>query len=233
LDLDECVNCGAGLLAVSDICPQCGWPKDKQIEPVEEVEISPPTTESTEIKNKIFRPTGVRLLGIFHVAFGLFLIGFAILFASAVMLSVMTTAMGGLAGIGSMGDMSILPGMDSIDPETLSMISGMPSTSVMSVDEMMIILGATSVNASIVVILGIFAVIVGRSLLKGKHWARILIIISAIISIPITVSLLGNLDSLTILGSAAFDGLVIFYMTKPKVREFFNQTSIKKPKIET
>ena len=237
MDLDECVNCGAGLLSVSDICPQCGWPKNKPIENHDESEEKvendiaweQSTIKSTEIKKKIFQPTGVRMLGIFHMVLGVFLIGFAILFASAVMLSVITTAMGSLAGIGSMGSMAMLPGMDSIDPATLSMISGIPSTSVMSIDEMMTIMGATAANASIVIILGIFAVIVGRYLLKGKKWARILIIVFAVISIPITATLLGNLDSLTTLGSFAFDGLVIFYMTKPKVREYFNQTSIEKP----
>jgi len=36
-DLDKCVNCGAGLLDVSTICPQCGWLKNKRIE-LDEVE---------------------------------------------------------------------------------------------------------------------------------------------------------------------------------------------------
>ena len=236
VDLDECVNCGAGLLSVSDICPECGLPKDKPIEHVEEtaendIENDSSTIESTEIKKNVFRPIGVKLLGIFHIVFGVFLIGFAILFASAVMLSVISTAMGSLAGIGSIGSMAMLPGMDSIDPATLSMISGMPSTSIIDVDEMMLIMGATATNTSVVSILGIFAVIVGRGLLKGKKWARIFVIVSAVITIPITVSLLGNLDSLTILGSAAFDGLIIFYMTKPKVRDYFNQISTKSPQI--
>ena len=84
LDLDECVNCVAGLLAVSDICPQCGWPKDKPIEPVEEVEISQPTEEPveevdispsteepTEVKfvNRLPRPAGVRMLGMSFIVF--------------------------------------------------------------------------------------------------------------------------------------------------------------------
>ncbi len=35
IHLDECVNCGAGLLAVSDICPQCGFLKSKSDEIIE------------------------------------------------------------------------------------------------------------------------------------------------------------------------------------------------------
>ena len=240
LDLDGCVNCGAGLLSVSNICPQCGWPKNKPIEHVEVEEVTEnsiendsSTIEPTEIKKRIFRPAGVRMIGVFHMALGIFLICFAILFASAVMLLVMTTGMGSLAGIGSMGNMEVLPGMDSIDPATLSMISGMPSTSIMSIDEMMTIMGATAANASVVIILGIFTVIVGRGVLKGKKWARIFIVVAAVISIPISALLLGNLDNLTLLGSVALDGLVIFYMTKTKVREYFNQDSIKKSEIKT
>jgi len=92
LELDECVNCGTGLLAGSDICPQCGWLKNKPIEHDEaegklendieideaegklenDIETDPSSKEPTEIKNKISRPTGVRLLGTCHMAFGLF-----------------------------------------------------------------------------------------------------------------------------------------------------------------
>ncbi len=34
-DLDKCVNCGAGLISVSDICPQCGFLKKKSAEFIE------------------------------------------------------------------------------------------------------------------------------------------------------------------------------------------------------
>ncbi len=118
LELDECVNCGAGLLSVSDICPQCGWPKNKPIEIneseeevadnieineeeiVDEIKNNPPTKELVEIKNKISCPTGVRLLGLFHMVFGVSMVCFGIIFASAVFFLVMSSGMGSLGDIG-------------------------------------------------------------------------------------------------------------------------------------
>jgi len=37
LDIGKCVGCGAGLISVSEICPQCGLPKSKGAE-LEEAE---------------------------------------------------------------------------------------------------------------------------------------------------------------------------------------------------
>ncbi len=236
MDIDQCVSCGSGLLAVSDICPQCGWLKNKRIEIdnseeniSNDIKSNPSTTELSKIKNKIPRPTGVRLFGIFHMAFGISLIVSALIFALAVVLLVMSN------------------GIISVDPSTLSSfdtiielhgIVGSPSLSeirmmmysagVLNMDGITEILGGTSTIAIIESILGIFTVIVGHGLFSGKKWSRILIIVSSVISIPIAVSFFGNLDNLAILGVIAFDGLVIYYMTKPKVREYFNQTLIKK-----
>jgi hypothetical protein len=267
LDLDECVNCGAGLIAVSDICPQCGWLKNKPIElekseekieidieldkDEEKIEIdiknNPSTKDHTEIKNKISRPAGVRLLGIFHMAFGISLVVFGILFGSAVIFLVMSSGMSSLGGIGDVGNMPMLPGMGGIDPSTMSSldmiiglneIAGSPSASeievrmnsagVLNIDVMTEVITETSVIAIIEIVLGLFAVIVGRGLFKGKKWARPVTIVSSIISIPLVVLFVDNLNNLILLGIAAFDGMVLYYMLKPKVKEYFNQTSIKK-----
>ncbi len=80
-ELDTCVSCGAGLISVSDICPQCGWPKNKPIKPAEpeeepddvgienqdefvekvadDIKSKPSIKKPTEIKNKISRPAGI------------------------------------------------------------------------------------------------------------------------------------------------------------------------------
>ena len=267
LDIDKCVNCGAGLLAVSDICPQCGWLKNKRIEldEVEEkiandiehdesekkvandIKNNPSTKEPTVIKNKISRPTGVRLFAIFHMAFGISLTVFGIIFGSAVMLLVMSSGMSTLGGIGDVGNLPMLPGMSGIDPSTMSSldmiiglngIAGSPSLSeieermnsagVLNIDVMMEIIAETSVIAIIEITLGIFFVIIGRGLFNGKKWGRAVTIVSSIISIPLVILFVDNLDNLILLGIAAFDGMILFYMFKPKVREYFNQTSIKK-----
>ncbi|MCJ8307048.1 MAG: hypothetical protein HRU07_08385 [Nitrosopumilus sp.] len=76
IDLKECVNCGAGLLTISDICPQCGWQKNKLDESKDEKEkiienespkeeIKTESTKEIKLENKIPRPFGIRLLGIF------------------------------------------------------------------------------------------------------------------------------------------------------------------------
>ena len=56
IHLDECVNCGTGLLAVSDICPQCGFLKSKGddlIEAREKVANKNDLDESEEKSNNI------------------------------------------------------------------------------------------------------------------------------------------------------------------------------------
>jgi hypothetical protein len=227
-ELDECVNCGAGLISVSDICPQCGWLKNKPLPNTEdkktikkEIEDKQDLTKETVIRKTIFRPTGIRLLGIFQIVFGVFLIGLAIIFASMVLIAMLNAA------IGTVGNMEIFSGISGLDQDTLGTINSMSGSGSFNMDELMMIIGATFANATIVILLGLFAIIVGKGLLKGKNWARIFVIVSAVISIPISALLLGNLDSGIIIGSAAFDALIIFYMTKPKVRDYFNQSSIK------
>ena len=234
MEFDECVNCGAGLISVSDICPQCGWPKNKPLSNTEdkesverEIEEQQDLTEETIVKKTIFRPAGIRLLGIFQIVLGVLLICFAIFFASMIIFAMINSA------IGSVGNMAMFSEISGLDQDALSSFNSMSGAGNFNMDEMMLIMGSTFANASIVIILGLFAIIVGKGLLKGKNWARWLIIVSAIISIPISVSLFGNLDIWTILGSAVFDVLVVFYMTKPKIREYFNQDSIKKSEIKT
>jgi len=258
LDLDECVSCGAGLISVSDICPQCGWPKNKPIKPDEpeekvekDIENNPSAKKPSVIKNKIFRPAGVRLISVSYMLFGISLILFGLIFVSAVMFLVMSDAMGELGGIGGgMGNMPMLPGMGGIDASTkssldkiidLNRIAGSPSASeiemrmnssgIMNIDLMMEIIGEAGVIALIEIIIGLGIFGIGLVLFKGKKLARPAIIVSSIISIPLVVSFV-TVDILVLLGMAAFNGVVLYYMLKSKAREYFNQTSTKKPKIK-
>jgi len=184
--------------------------------------------------------------------FGISLIVFALIAGSGVLLLVMSSGMGALGDIGGgstggMGNMLMLPGMDGIDPSTMSFlvtfielneITGSPSVSeieqrlsssgVMNMDAMMEIIGEAVVIVFVENALGISAVLVGRGLFTGKKWARPAIIGSSIISIPLAVMFVDNLDNLILLGMAAFDGLILYYMFKSKTREYFNQPSIKK-----
>jgi len=252
VDLDSCVNCDTGLIAASTICPQCGWPKDKPIESVEEVEeIKVPTEGPTEIKNRLPRPTGVRLISIFYMLFGISLMLFAIIFVSAVMFLVMSDAMSELGAIGGgMGNMPMLPGMGGIDASTKSSLDNiidlngivgslsaseiderMKSSGIMNIDVMMDIIGEISVIAVIEIIVGLVIFGIGLILFKGKKWARPVTIISSIISIPLVIAFV-TADAIVILGMVAVNGMILYYMSKSKAREYFNQTTTKKPKIE-
>jgi len=123
-DLDKCVSCGAELLAVSNICPECGWLKNKPIKPyiseengADDIESGSSPQEPIVIKNN--SPTGVRLISISYMLFGISLILFGIVFVSAVMFLVMSDAMSELGGIGGgMGNVPMLPGMSGIDAST-------------------------------------------------------------------------------------------------------------------
>jgi len=252
VDFDNCVNCDAALIVASTICPQCGWPKDKPIGPVEEeIKVSSPTDEPTEIKNRLPRPTGVRLISFSYMLFGISLMLFGIIFVSAVMFLVISSGMGELGGIGGgMGNMMMLPGMNGIDASTkssldniidLNRIVGSLSASeieerlnfsgIMNIDVMMDIIGEMAVIAIIEIIVGLLVFGIGLVLFKGKKWARLLVIISSIISIPLVVAYV-TADILVILGMTAFNGIVLHYMLKSKAREYFNQPSTKKPKIK-
>ncbi len=246
--MDSCVNCDAGLIAASTICPQCGWPKGKPIEPVEESEEIEDPTEPTEINNRLSRPAGVRLISISYMLFGISLLLFGIIFVSAVMFLVMSDVMGELGGIGGTGNMPMLPGMGGIDASTksalgniidLNGIAGSPSASeieermnssgIMNIDLMMEIIGETGVIALIEIIVGLGIFGTGLFLFKGKKLARLVTIISSIISIPLVVVFV-TADVLVILGMVAFNGVVLYYMLKSKAREYFNQPPIKKAK---
>ena len=251
LDLDECENCGTGLISVSDICPQCGWLKNKPIEIdeseekivgdieldeseekiVDDIKNNPSTKEPTEIKNKIYRPTGIRLFGIFYMVFGISLVFFGIIFGSAVMYLAMISEIFSI-------DTSIVSFLNMIielhgivgSPSVNEMEEMMSSAGVFDMDAIMQVITEASVIAIIEITLGIFVVIVGIGLLKGKKLARILTIVSAVISVPLVVLFIENVDTLIILGMAAFDGMLLYYMFKSKVKEYFNQPTIKKSK---
>ncbi len=287
IHLDECVNCGAGLLAVSDICPQCGFLKSKGDEIIEAREKAanendldeseeksnniiidnyeefvekvaddiknPSRKKSVVIKNKISRPAGVRLFGIFHMLFGISIVSFGIIFGSAVIFLVMSSGMGSLGDIGGgMGNMMMLPGMGGIDASTMSSIdtiiglnaiAGSPSASdievrmnssgILDIDLMMEIITETSVIALIEIALGVSVFVVGIGLFKGKKWARPVTIGYSIISIPLVVLFVENINNLILLGMAAFDGILLYYMFKSKVKEYFTQPTIKKPNKES
>ena len=277
LELDECENCGAGLISVSDICPQCGFlkSKDTKLDEAEENEAdeikfdeseekpknvvienhkefvddvtdenksNSSTKKFAEIKHQTTRPTGVRLFGMFHMFFGISLIVFALIAGSAILLLAMSS-------MGGMGNMMMLPGMDGIDPSTMSFlgtfielneIAGSPSvseieqrlstTGIINIDAMIEIIKETIVIVLIEIAIGIFAVILGRGLFAGKKWARPVTIGCSIISIPLVVLFIENVDTLIILGMAAFDGMLLYYIFKSKVKEYFNQPTIKKSK---
>jgi len=264
LDLDECVNCGAGLISVSDICPQCGWPKNKPIKPAEpeekvekDIENNPSTKKPAVIKNKIFRPAGVRLISISYMLFGISLLLFGLIYVSAVMFLVMSDAMSELGAIGGgMGNMPMLPGMGGIDASTksalgniidLNRIAGTFSSSeidlflnssgsagIMNMDLMMAIIWNASLAALIEIGVGASAFVMGLGMFKGKKLARVVVIIDSIISIPLIIAFV-TADAIVILGMIAVNGVVLSYMLKSKAREYFNQPSIrkeKKPKIK-
>ena len=94
------------------------------------------------------------------------------------------------------------------------------------------IIGEISVIALIEIVVGVLAFVVGIVLFKGKKLARPMTIISSIISIPIVVLFVENIDNLVLLGMVAVNGMVLYYMFKSRVKEYFNQSSIKKSKIK-
>ena len=255
-DTDKyCSKCKANLSAASNFCSQCGWPKNRRMVPYVadeekvandiESNLSPKELTGSEFKNKIHRPTGVRLLGIFYMIIGVLVVAIAILFGLAVTLLVVGSAMSSLGGIGDMGDMPIPFEMNGIDSmmSSLDRISGLPgmeslpsaseieeltsSAGVTNMGEVMSVLMETFVIVVLEFILGIIAFVIGRGLLRGEKWARIMAIMSSIISIPLAALYVGKIDDLILLGSFAFDGMIIYYLLRPRVREYFTQTSIK------
>ncbi len=248
LDLDECVSCGAGLLAVSDICPQCGWPKDKPIKPVEEVEISQPTEEPTEVKlvNRLPRPAGVRMLGMLFIVDGILLAAAAIIFGSFIMFVTISGAMGSLGGIGDSNLVIPLP-IGSVDPAMMSSLNdaineipGMDvlvgstmmlatSASMMNFETMLVIMTGVGMFTASVVAIGLVYFMFGRYLLKGNKWARYLVIVYSVITIPVFIPFMDEF-SLMVLVSALISGLVLYYLFRPHVRAYFNQAPIKKDK---
>ena len=247
MDLDSCVNCNAGLISASTICPQCGWPKDKPIESVKDVEIEP-DTEPTEVKfvNRLPRPAGVRMLGMLFIVNGILLAAGAIIFSSFILFVTVSGAMGSLGGIGDPNMVIPLP-IGGVDPTMMSslndVINEIPymdvlvgstmmlatSASMMSFEAMLVILTGVGMFTAAVVAIGLVYFMFGRYLLKGNKWARYLVIVSAVISIPAFIPFVDELD-LSILISALFSGLILYYLFKPNVRAYFSQPPIKKAK---
>jgi len=250
IHLDECVNCGAGLLAVSDICPQCGFLKDKSIKPVEEEteEIKVPTEEPTEVKfvSRLPRPAGVRMLGMLFIVNGILLAAGAIIFASFIMFVIISGAFGSLGGIGDSNMVIPLP-IGNVDPAMMSsfndVINAIPymdvlvgstmmlatSASMMSFEAMLVILTGVGMFTAAVVAIGLVYFMFGRYLLKGNKWARYLVIVYAVFSIPAFIPFVDGFD-LSILLSAFFSVLILYYLFRPHVRAYFNQPLIKKAK---
>ncbi len=250
MDLDSCVNCNAGLIAASTICPQCGWPKDKPIKSVEEEteEIKVPTEEPTEIKfvSRLPRPAGVRMLGMLFIVFGIILAAGAIIFGSFIMFVTISGAMGSLGGIGDSNMVIPLP-IGNVDPAMMSslndVINAIPymdvllgstmmlatSASMMSFEAMLVILTGVGMFTAAVVAIGLVYFMFGRYLLKGNKWARYLVIVFAVISIPAFIPFVDEFD-LSILVSALISGLILYYLFRPHVRAYFSQPPIKKAK---
>jgi len=147
--------------------------------------------------------------------------------------------------------MMMLPGMDGIDASTKSSLDSiidlngiagslsaseieerMNSSGIMDVGLMMDIIGEMSVIAIIEIIVGLVIFGIGLFLFKGKKLARLVTIISSIISIPLVVIFV-TADVLVILGMVAVNGVVLYYMFKSKAREYFNQIPTKKSKTKT
>ena len=247
MDLDSCVNCNAGLISASTICPQCGWPKDKPIESVKDVEIEP-DTEPTEVKfvNRLPRPAGVRMLGMLFIVNGILLAAGAIIFGSFIMFVTISGAMGSLGGIGDSNMVMPLP-IGNVDPAMMSslndVINKIPymdvlvgstmmlatSASMMNFETMLVILTGVGMFTAAVVAIGLVYFMFGRYLLKGNKWARYLVIVYAVFSIPAFIPFVDELD-LSILVSALISGLILYYLFKPHVRAYFSQPPIKKAK---
>jgi hypothetical protein len=248
-DLKECVSCGTGLLAVSDICPQCGWQKNKldesdesekivQDKLVKEVKNKPKKKkeplkdtknkiiEEIKFENRVPRPFGIKLLSSFLIYDGIFMAIFGVIFGITSLLFVISSVMNFLdtstmSLLGMIIDFNEMTG----SPSANEMVSRMNASDILSVNAMMDILSEISVIAIIEAGIGISMFFVGKSLVKRKKWARMAIIVTAIVSVPLVVLVVDGIDNLIVLGMAAFDGVVLYYMFKPKVREYFSQTS--------
>ena len=246
-DLDICVNCNAGLIAASNICPQCGWPKDKPIESVKEETEDVEIEESSEVEfvNRLPRPAGVRMLGMAYVIFGIISVVVSIIVGSLIMYVILAGAMSGLGAIGGVGMPMPLP-MGGADPAimaSLNMISEIPGLevfgtvimglanagSMMDVGSMMQMLGIVGGVTAVGVMIGLVYFMFGRYLLKGNKWARYLVIVFAILSIPLFIPFVTEINVILV-ADAAISGLILYYLFKPHVRAYFNQSSIKKPK---
>ena len=248
-DLENCINCDAALIVASNICPQCGWPKDKPIKRVDEIETES-DAEDSEIKfvKRVSRPAGVRLLGMSYVVFGIITVAASIIFGSFMGYMVISEAMSGLNLIGGVEMPIALPigGIDSSTISTLSMMNEVSvmevignsaltfanSTSMMDVSMMLDIIMGIFMVTTVGVVIGLIYFMFGRYLLRGNKWARYLVIIAAVISIPVFIPFVTEVD-ITLFAAAIINGLVLYYLFKPHVREYFGQTSIKSIKTKT
>ena len=241
-DLSKCENCGAGLLSVSDICPQCGWLKNNHLpgHEDEKVENDSKSNETTEVTNKIFRPTGVRIIGSSYMVAGILMVLFAIVSSSLVVFSLVGSAMGTFGAIGTAPDMEALIGMDptsisslddvyALNGATSQISNNMMSNyfgNMLDIEQMMAVLTTTFVYAGILGGIGMFMFAVGRGLLKGRKWARLFALLSAVVSMPTSIVFANTLDMLSIILTFIFSGLIIYYLTKPKIRDYFTQMSL-------
>ena len=229
IHLDECVSCGAGLLAVSDICPQCGCSKNMKIESVveeiKEIEIESPAEHIVSEIKIVHRPSGVRLLGFFLMVFGVLLVISSIVFGSATLMPVLVGGVGTVDGIsGIVIDLHVITGLSNAGE-----IQGLSNPLGNFEGVMQTMMESFGISIAELV-LGIYAFVIGRGLFKGRKWAWILTIMTSIISIPIIVLFVGKLENFIIFGTVVFDILLLCYMFRPYVRVYFNQPPIKKAK---
>jgi len=119
--IEKCRNCNTILSDDLSCCPNCNWKKSRYEIPdsIEEnnAEETTDVEETTEVKDKSKKDkskmlkfkkeksyqTKAKIIYILPMIFGIFLIVFAIVFASAVSYLLMTGVMNSLGGIGGAG----------------------------------------------------------------------------------------------------------------------------------
>ena len=204
---EQCQRCKATLSGDLNYCPKCNWKKSRHVVP-DTIEETTDVEELTDVKDKPKKDkqkkdkskkdepkllkfkqersyqTKAKIVYILPLIFGIFLIVFAIIFASAVSYLLMTGVMNSLGGIGgagipmpvdlgpidatTMSYIDIIIGMNSFGFQyTASEIQELTNSSAnVMMTAMMDILGATLLIALIEIGLGIFIVLMSRKMYK-------------------------------------------------------------------
>ncbi len=114
-NIEKCCNCNTILSDDLSYCPNCNWKKSRHVIP-NNVEGTTDIEETTDVKDKSKKgkpkilkfkkeksyQTKAKIVYILPMIFGIFLIVFAIVFASAVSYLLMTGVANSLGGIGGL-----------------------------------------------------------------------------------------------------------------------------------